>query len=124
MVGAMLLPNTVHDDDITKWAAHTPPFPPPRGYVPGRHPERLLTSAPASSPTFRNSCSTPRWRPVSDKVLKSVTAKTAVHRRHPRRLLRRRGGQGHPRITDSHGHARPQDMPDADVYKITKAIVV
>ena len=64
------------------------------------------------------------WLPVSDKVLKSVTAKTGQSIGViPADFYGGAVGRDIPCITDSTVMLVRKNMPDADVYKITKAIV-
>ncbi|MFR5645270.1 MAG: TAXI family TRAP transporter solute-binding subunit [Bilophila wadsworthia] len=98
----------------------------PRGYVPGRHPERLPDPRPRPA-VPHSGTRAQRQGEVAPRIRQGAQERhrqdRAVHRRHPRRLLRRRGGQDIPCITDSTVMLVRKNMPDADVYKITKAIV-
>ena len=65
-----------------------------------------------------------KWLPVSDKVLKSVTAKTGQSIGViPADFYGGAVGRDIPCITDSTVMLVRKNMPDADVYKLTKAIV-
>ena len=114
VVGAMLLAEYGYTyDDITKWGgAHTAVSANDRvGMFQDGTLNAYLTLGPGPA-VPHSGTRAQRQGEVAPRIRQGAQERhrqdRAVHRRHPRRLLRRRGGQGHPLHYRLHGHARPQ----------------
>lgn len=129
VVGAMLLAEYGYTyDDITKWGgAHTAVSANDRvGMFQDGTLNAYLTLGPGQQSHIQELVlnAKVKWLPVSDKVLKSVTAKTGQSIGViPADFYGGAVGRDIPCITDSTVMLVRKNMPDADVYKITKAIV-
>lgn len=129
VVGAMLLAEYGYTyDDITKWGgAHTAVSANDRvGMFQDGTLNAYLTLGPGQQSHIQELVlnAKVKWLPVSDKVLKSVTAKTGQSIGViPADFYGGAVGRDIPCITDSTVMLVRKNMPDADVYKITKVIV-
>ncbi|MFR0874085.1 MAG: TAXI family TRAP transporter solute-binding subunit [Bilophila wadsworthia] len=96
----------------------------PRGYVPGRHPERLPDPRPRPAVPHSGTRAQRQGEVAPYPTGKSVTAKTGQSIGViPADFYGGAVGRDIPCITDSTVMLVRKNMPDADVYKITKAIV-
>ena len=112
VVGAMLLAEYGYTyDDITKWGgAHTAVSANDRvGMFQDGTLNAYLTLGPGQQSHIQELVLNAKVKWLRQGAQERHRQDRAVHRRHPRRLLRRRGGQGHSLHYRLHGHARPQE---------------